>query len=144
MITVADSKSWHMQQALHGHGKGFFMYAYRCVEQPRLLRTDRYTKKDRSVASTWSVDGVDHPDLESAVKALNSPPTFSAEEMDALRCLRDDWMPAKTARELITFEMSWRLRDKGAIEFADGKCRRSEIGRGAASRWADETHGDCA
>lgn len=51
-------------------GRAFFAYEYRCDQEPRLTRFDRYDKKTRSVTSTWRVDGVDQPDLNAALQTL--------------------------------------------------------------------------
>ena len=131
-ITVDDAAKWHMREAAHYNGgAAFFAYLHRCVEQPRLSRFDKYVRADRSVVSTWRVDGIDHPDFAAAISALNVAPVFDEDELAQLATIPADYDPSVDVRKGMNFELMDRLRDKGAIEWAAGRCRTTAAGRHA-------------
>lgn len=127
-LTVEDANLWHMRESAHYNGgKVFFAYLHRCVEQPRLSRFDRYERKDRSVASTWRVDGQDMASFADAVEALNTPPVFTAEELSFLAEAPLDYEPER--RPGLNYELADSVRNKGAIEFDHGRYRLTKAGR---------------
>lgn len=133
-LTIDDAKSWHMREAIHYNGgKVFFAYLHRCVEQPRLSRYDRYERKGRSVASTWRVDGIDQPSFAEAVAALNNPPVFTADELSFLATIPCDYDPDIDIRKTMNLHISEAVRNKGAVEWASGRCRLTPSGRLALS-----------
>ena len=132
-LTEADTKGWHLrEEAHHNGGEAFFAYSHRCIEQPRLVRYDRYERKGRSVTSTWRVDGVDHPSLASAVEALNTPPVFDVEEIAYLATLPTEWTK-KTVPNNINWVVNQRVRDKGGVEWRDRHYRITPVGLAALS-----------
>lgn len=133
-------QNWHMVEGAHFNGgKEWFGYRMNCVEQPRLSRMDRYTRKDRSVASTWEVDGVACADADAAWLALQAPPEVTQEERDALALIGDE--PADL-RDAIPYEMRHWLRAKGLIEYGPpGRCKRTPAGLAALSQNKDADHG---
>lgn len=130
-ITMEDTKSWGMREEAHYNGgKEFFAYLFRCGQQPRLTRYDRYQRSDRSVTSTWRVDGIDQPDLETAVSLLNTAPDFSEAERELLATISDD--AADRRKEMMASYEFWNgLKEKGAIEWQAGRVNRTELGRAA-------------
>lgn len=133
-LTEADTKSWHLREEAHYNGgEVFFAYSHRCIEQPRLVRHDRYERKDRSVTSTWKVDGIDHPSLASAVEALNTPPEFDAEELAYLATLPTEWTK-KTVPNNIDWVVNQRTKDKGGVEWRDGHYRITALGLTAIAK----------
>lgn len=65
---------WTMREEIHHNGGGeWFGYTFRCEQDPRLTRFDKYERKTRSVTSTWRVDWIDQASLEDAVLALARP-----------------------------------------------------------------------
>lgn len=129
-LTEADAKNWHMRESAHYNGgKVFFAYLHRCVEQPRLSRFDRYERKDRSVKSTWKVDGQDRESFAEAVEALNTPPVFAEDELAFLADAPLDYEAER--RPGLNYEIADRVRNKGAIEFEHGRYRITEAGRAA-------------
>jgi hypothetical protein len=129
MITIEDLKYCGMREDAHYNGgKEFFAYLLRCTQHPRLSRYDRYSRTDRSVTSTWRVDGKDQPSLEAAVEALNSSPAFSPSELAVLATITTE--PADRRKEMIANSEPWEgLREKGAIIWEKGRCRISDAGR---------------
>lgn len=133
-LTEADTKSWHLREEAHYNGgEAFFAYSHRCIEQPRLVRYDRYECKGRSVTSTWRVDGIAHPSLAAAVEALNTPPVFDAEELAYLATLPTEWTK-KTIPNNIDWVVNQRTKDKGGIEWRDGHYRITPTGIAALSK----------
>lgn len=138
-LTEADTKSWHLREEAHYNGgEAFFAYSHRCIEQPRLVRYDRYERKGRSVTSTWKVDGIDQPSLAAAVEALNTPPVFDAEELAYLATLPTEWTK-KTVPNNIDWVVNQRTKDKGGIEWRDGSYRITPLGIAALA--ATPPHG---
>ncbi|MCO5071100.1 MAG: hypothetical protein M9944_07830 [Rhizobiaceae bacterium] len=136
-LTENDAKSWHLKEAAHYNGgAAFFAYLHRCVEQPRLSRFDRYDRKTKSVTSTWKVDGADRLSLRDAIDALNTPPVFTAEELAFLRDAPNDFEPER--RNGLDYKVADGVRNKGAIEFENGRFRITDLGR-AAIKQGDAT-----
>ena len=107
-------------------GPEWFGYILQCEEFPRLSRLDRYARRDRSVSSTWRVDGEDVDNLDHAAERLNIPPALTDDEIAVLRRVTDEWQDLRF--EGITAQLvaiSW----KGVIEFETGRCRLSPLGR---------------
>ncbi len=126
-LTTANAKDWHMREEQHHNGGAeFFAYLHRCIEQPRLSRFDRYDRKTRGVTSTWRADGVDHETMESAIEALNTAPVFDADELAFLATVPDEFADI---REGIDWIVNDRVRNKGAVEWEKGRCRRTDLGR---------------
>jgi hypothetical protein len=124
MVTREDLNKCHMRQTMRGHGPGMFFSRYRCVEHPRLSRHDHYEKKDRSVKSTFMVDGAEVADIEAAVVALNIPVVITPEEQAMLDTLPTEWteirsLTGKQRRDLLD------LADKGLIEYR--QFRRAQL-----------------
>lgn len=63
-----------MRRVGHVRGTGFFGYIYRGAHEPRLSRIDHYSKKPRSVTTTWLVDDEQVSSLEEALRRLDSQP----------------------------------------------------------------------
>lgn len=132
-FTVDEARGWHMREDAHYNGgEKFFAYMHRCVEQPRLSRFDKYLRKDRSVTSTWRVDGEDKPSFEAAIEALNVPPEFRDDELALLRTFGDE--PEDRRKEMFADMPLWNgLKEKGAIGWRDGRVTITEAGRDAIS-----------
>lgn len=79
MITVADLRACKMKTVLHMDGprdrkSGWWADIHQCIEHPRLRRKALYTRADRGVTVTWSVDGREWVGtLQEAVDLLNGP-----------------------------------------------------------------------
>jgi hypothetical protein len=123
VVTLEVLQKCHMKESAHGHGTGMFFYIHRCVEHPRLSRRDHYAKKDRSVTSTWRVDGEDVKDLAEAVEKLNRPPSLTDEERAILATVPDEWTDWR--KEDLSAMRFYTLAEKGLVEWRDGKCRRA-------------------
>ncbi|MGN6776940.1 hypothetical protein [Rhizobium sp.] len=138
MITIDDSKSWHMREDAHYNGgKDFFAYLHRCVEHPRLSRYDRYDRSTRGVTSTWRVDGIDRVDFGTAIDALNVAPVLTAEERTVLTTITDE--PTDRRKEMIANSDIWNaLRDKGFICWEKGRVILSDTGRAALQQEATD------
>lgn len=135
-LTKVDADKWRMREAAHYNGGAvFFAYLYRCVEQPRLSRFDRYEKKTRKVISTWRADGIDMPSMEDAIEALNTPPTFDADEIAFLRNVPTEFTDI---REGLDWTLNERVQNKAAVEWERGKCRITETGRAAVAKSGGE------
>jgi hypothetical protein len=94
-----DPATLHMREVAHYNGGDkWFGYGHQCIEQPRLYRLDRYARKDRSVTSTWSVDGEDCASLDEAISRLGSDPVVTADEIAALKLLTTELQPLKDVR----------------------------------------------
>lgn len=92
--TEADFNRWRFQRnAVHFNGgKVFFGYGHRCVTQPRLLVIDKFFKKDRATKRSYVVDGkTTFEALPEALAALSAPPVITADDIELLRKLPDDW-----------------------------------------------------
>lgn len=142
-ITVEDAADWHMRETAHYNGgKEWFGYGHQCIEQPRLYRLDRYARKDRSVTSTWSVDGNDCADFEAAVEALNTPPTISDDERTMLADLLPAFQPIGEVRKRdpyltlpdATSILHYQLPRKGLVWAESGHIRRTELGSALLSQ----------
>lgn len=131
MLTVDDAKSWHMRNVAHYNGgKEWFGYGHQCVEQPRLYRLDKYLRKDRSVQSIWSVDGVDCADLAEAVGRLNTDPVVTDAEMPTLALFTPEPQPFREIRGADGYDETARhfLSHKGLIRADDGQASLTELG----------------
>ncbi len=128
MITVESLTGCKMHEVMHGHGKDMFFYTYGVEGHPRLTRHDRYSRKDRSVVSTWRVDGEDRPSLEAAAVALNTPPVFTPEELEIMAGRPAEW---DIHDRTVDFSAMYMLRRKGAIEINDRMCRLSDLAAAA-------------
>lgn len=136
-ITLADAADWTVTESAHYNGgKEWFGYGYTCVQQPRLYRLDKYLKKDRTVTSTWSVDGKDCADLTEAVERLNVDPVIGDDERAMLASLLPAFQPLARVREAEPYTTltdapsvlhHW-LRRKGLVEAQNGHVRRTELG----------------
>jgi len=138
-LTLDDLKYCGLREDAHYNGgKEFFAYLMRCTQHPRLTRYDRYSRLDKSVTSIWRVDGQDVASLDSAIDALNQPPTFSEEELAILATITEE--PVDRRKEMIANSEPWRaLRDKGAIIWDKGRVRISDAGRAALNAKESET-----
>jgi hypothetical protein len=143
MLTKADASNWHMREGAHYNGgKEFFAYMHRCVEQPRLSRFDKYIRKDQSIQSTWRTDGIDQPTMEAAIEALNTPPTFDAEELAFIATCPPEFTK-KGPPGSINWEVNQRCVDKGAVEWERGEYRLTSLGADALAanpHPSSETH----
>lgn len=119
-----EAKGWTLREAGHFNGgRAWFGYLFRCIQEPRLSRFDRYTRKPKGVTSTWRVDGVDVGDLVEAVEALKTPPTITEEEAAALAKISAT--EAADHRQDVGYAMLYALHNKGLIEYLmPGRCRR--------------------
>lgn len=80
-----DHNAWTMRETAHYNGGSeWFGYKYQCIQQPRLSRKDRYTRKDRAVTSKWLVDGEECASFEEALDRLSVAPVMSAGELDTI------------------------------------------------------------
>lgn len=122
-ITIEVLRQCHLQSTAHGHGTGGFFYFYRCTEHPRLSRHDWYQRKDRSITSTWRVDGEDVKSLAEAVEKLNVPPQLNENEIAILATVPDVWTDRR--KEDLSAERLHSLTEKGCVEWPAGKCRRT-------------------
>lgn len=74
-----------MREVAHYNGgREWFGYKYQCIQHPRLSRFDRYTRRDRSVASTWRVDGQECRSFEEAMAELDHAPALTVSELTAI------------------------------------------------------------
>lgn len=134
-ITVEILSGTHLRTIAHiNGGSEWFGYRLRCIEYPRLQRLDRYMRKDRSVVSTWAVDGEGVENLAMAAEALNHPPVFTEDEIAALALVPDEFANLRHVQDLIAgherepgtataspehgraFGLLYALQDKGAVE----------------------------
>jgi hypothetical protein len=118
-----DASKWTLREAGHFNGgKEWFGYLMRCDQQPRLARFDRYSRRDKSVTSTWRVDGRDVRSLADALGELAHPPRLTIGEISVLVAVGTE--PADL-RRVHPYETMSALRDKGAIAYGPpGRCRR--------------------
>ncbi|TIR34526.1 MAG: hypothetical protein E5X35_07360 [Mesorhizobium sp.] len=131
-VTLEEASGWHMQEATHYNGgKVFFAYLHRCVEQPRLSRFDKYVKATRSSTSTWRVDGQDVATFAEAIDRLNTPPAFTAEELAFIASVPDHYDPDIDIGKTMDIHVADSARNKGAVEWEKGRCRRTDVGRSA-------------
>ena len=111
-------------------GNVFFGYGYRAMGEPRLKMIRRWYRQGDQRGQTedrYFVDGVHVESYDAAIKALESPPVFTAEEVAALKQIGDE--PADH-RKTIDFRVLHFLRDKGAIAYRKpGYCARTDVGR---------------
>lgn len=134
-LTIEDAADWTMREVAHYNGgKEWFGYGHRCYQQPRLYRLDRYARKDRSVTSTWSVDGEDCVDLADAINRLNSDPVVGPDELRMLAALAPAFQPLKEVRATEPYlsmdhgVLHHWLPRKGLAEAENGYVRRTELG----------------
>lgn len=130
-ITIDDLKGCKLQQTAHLTGQGWFGYMHRCVEHPRLQRRDKYLKKDRSVSSTWFVDGVEVGTLAQAVEKLAEPPELTLNDIAGLGAVGTEFADI---RKSVSFFVLYGLTDKGLIEWQAGACRLTQAGVEAKSK----------
>ena len=149
-ITIEALTRCHMREAMHlNGGSKFFGYVYRCVEHPRLTRRDIYDKNDKSVTSTWRVDGEDVADLAAAVERLNTPAVLTEDEVKALARIPTEFTNVRAVEDIVAgckapegaimpntphsdaIHMLARLQAKGVIEY--GKSPERSDGK----PWAD-------
>lgn len=122
---------WTMRETAHYNGgRDWFGYEYQCNQQPRLRRLDRYTRKDRSVASTWRVDGQDCLDAFDALERLSHAPVLGEDELAVLAQITPEVMSKK---DLDALNIDWRNRQdrlsaKGLIWWEKGQVRRTPLG----------------
>lgn len=130
-VPVGIPSAWHIRETAHlNGGKEWFGYEHQCIEEPRLRRMDKYLRKDRSVVSTWRVDGADCASPAEAMRKLAVPPIIGDDEMAILRVLSPDFM-SKT--DLDALDIDWRnrqysLSQKGLIWWEGGKVRLTAQG----------------
>lgn len=124
-ITLEALNAYTLVHAAHLDGprgtNGWFGNLLRCQQQPRLTRLDKCIRKTRTVEVSWHVDGRLQVSLEAAIEALNVPPEVTDEEAKVLGVLGDEFVDM---RQTINLPVLMDLRDKGLVEFAEGKCRR--------------------
>lgn len=116
---------WTMRETAHlNGGKDWFGYKHQCIEQPRLSRLDRYLRKDRSVTSTWRVDGGDCASFEDALDQLESPPSMTIADLDAVSQFTAAEMgKADFADFQATYPALRTLADKGLVWWQAGRVR---------------------
>ena len=89
----------------------------------------RTGKRRGDTEDYFYVDGAQVETYGTALEALNTPPVFNTEEIEALKQIGDepaDW------RKVIGWETLHFLASKGAIEWGPpGRCRRTATGRSA-------------
>jgi hypothetical protein len=125
-MTEADLINCTMHESAHlNGGKEWFGYIHRCNEHPRLTRMDKYFRKNRSVESTWRVDGKPVAGLAEAAELLSTPYQPRPEELALLALVPDGYTILEERSRFIP------LRELGLIEFRDGACRRTASGRDA-------------
>jgi hypothetical protein len=136
MMTRADAKGWTMRETAHYNGGAeWFGYGHQCIQQPRLYRLDRYGRKDRSVTSTWSVDGEDCASLDEAVERLNVDPVVTADEIAALGLLTPEFQPLREIRATDAYKalpsgtLSHWCSRKGLVWAEKGQARLTELGQ---------------
>ena len=129
---------WKLREGAHFNGgREWFGYRMNCIQEPRLSRFDRYTRADRSVTSTWEVDGEKVASADAAWVALQTPPAITEDELAALTLVGDE--PADL-RDVLAYEVRHSLRAKGLIEYGPpGRCKRTEAGRSAIASNPGET-----
>ena len=131
-LTIEDADLWRLKEHAHYNGgKEWFGYGHTCVEQPRLYRMDRYTRKDRSVKSTWSVDGQDCADLADAIEKLNHDPDLTDLDRDTLTRIPICQMSRSEFSEM--FGDGWHTRihwmtRKGLMVWEHGRGKITELG----------------
>lgn len=115
-VTHKTIAACHTTESCHFTGNGFFGYEHRVVEYPRMKRRDTYNKIDKSVASTWFVDGIEVGTIDEAIAAVNAPPVLSPEEAEAFAKVPDEFAPFRPVHKEIGYDLIHRLTEKGAIE----------------------------
>lgn len=146
-MSLDELAKWKMRESAHlNGGRAWFGYEYQCLEQPRLRRLDRYTRANRSVASTWLVDGVDCESLDDALERLKTPPVIGEDELALLQLLSPEFL---SKADLDALDLDWRnrrdsLSKKGLIWWEAGKVRITELGlrARAASSHPQEQEGE--
>ncbi|MBN9028907.1 MAG: hypothetical protein J0I23_03800 [Rhizobiales bacterium] len=125
------AKNWTLREDAHYNGgKTFFAYLMRCVQQPRLSRYDRYDKATKTSTSTWRVDGIDFPNFNAAIIALNIEPELTAEERLVLETVTSK--PSDRRKEMIANYEPWHgLREKAFILWEKGRVTITDAGRAA-------------
>ena len=123
VLTLDTVKTWGMRQAAHlNGGPEWFGYLFRCIEEPRLSRLDRYGRAERSVTSKWLVDGDEVDGLPGAIEALKVAPVLTPEEQAALDLIDDEF---RDHRQTVGGVLLIMLAAKGQIEYGEpGRCRR--------------------
>lgn len=125
-MTEADLLACTTHEASHlNGGKEWFGYIHRCNQHPRLTRMDKYIRKNRSIVSTWRVDGKPVADLAEAATILSTPYQPNSDEIELLALVPDQF---ERLENRVRFLM---LSEVGLIEFKDGACRRTDAGRSA-------------
>lgn len=110
----------HYNAAPEWHG-----YGGRCDQEPRLSYIDRYYRNG-SAQRDWQVDGMPCATMAEAWERLQTPPTFSAEELSVLSTLTD--VPTDL-RKVHPYEVLRALRDKGAASAKMGRFAITDAGR---------------
>lgn len=130
-----DPSRWTMRESAHYNGgAAWFGYGHQCIQQPRLYRLDRYSRKDRSVTSTWSVDGEDCADLTEAIGRLKTDPIVTPDEIAALALLSPEPVAFRELRASDAYKalppglFSHWLSRKGLAWAENGTVRRTELG----------------
>lgn len=133
-MTEADLAGCTMHEAAHFNGgKEWFGFMLRCDQHPRLTRMDKYFRGTRKVESTWRVDGILVRDLAAATECLSKHYRPSAEEIELLKLVPDEWTRLEQRSRFLP------LREVGLVEFKDGDCRRTETGRDALRSQSSST-----
>lgn len=122
-MATKEHEAWTMRETAHYNGgKEWFGYKYQCIEQPRLSRKDRYTRKDRSVSSVWLVDGEECATFGAALEILESPPALTVPELDIVAAFTAVTMEK---RGFGNFSEAYpplkALDSKGLVWWEDGK-----------------------
>jgi hypothetical protein len=77
-VTLDDLKKCKLENRGHMRGSGWHGYMFQYVEHPRLTCQARHEKKTKTSKRTWLVDDIEQKDLESAIIALNQPPSVKS------------------------------------------------------------------
>lgn len=115
--TPEATSKWRMREVAHYNGgKEWFGYRHQCIEQPRLSRMDRYLRKDRSVQSTWRVDGCDVASFDEALIELEVPPRLTIAEMRLLAHFKAEVAEKRDFEDFSAIYSDLRgLVDKGLV-----------------------------
>lgn len=126
-----DLAGCHLRQTGHYNGGSeWFGYSWQVVELPRLSRFDRYERGTRTVVSTWRCDGDDCLSLDEAFERMATPPRLTNEETRVLAAVASEFMSkvdlrAALGNEALPHFTLMTLRDKGQVEWQDGRVRRA-------------------
>jgi len=71
-VSIDRSALTLKEVAHYNGGQKFFAYGYQCNQYPQLTLFRRFDRKTKQVSDTWRVCGIDQPNIDVAIQAIEN------------------------------------------------------------------------